>query len=249
MRSGSLKVVVPARLGSQRVKVKSLRLLNGKPLIAYILDALKGSKYLTDVYVNSDSDFFGQVASEMGVKFYKRKPELATSASLIDEYLYDFMKNEPSDYVAVVNPTSPFITAEELDQAWEHFASNDFDTMLCCEKIQTHCFYKGETINFSRVGKHPRSQDIEPVLALNFAITIFDCKKYIANYENLGWGVYTGKLGFFCTDGEANIDIDYEEDFAFAEFVARFKSSGEELKAEYSPIVQSLIDQNIDTRN
>ncbi|MEO1263870.1 MAG: hypothetical protein AAFZ15_34005 [Bacteroidota bacterium] len=249
MKKGSLKVVVPARLGSTRVKVKSLRLLHGKPLIEYILDTLKQTKELTDIYINSDSDLFGTIAERNDVKFYKRKPELATSASLIDEYIYDFMVNEPSDYLAIVNPTSPFIEPEDLDNAVQYYLSNDFDTLLSCEKIQTHCFYQGKTINFSRIGLHPRSQDLEPVLALNFAITIMDCKKYMANYENLGWGLYTGNLGFFTTDGNANIDIDYEEDFVFAEFIAKFLASGEKVEATYSDVVQSLIDNNVKTEN
>lgn len=249
MKSGSIKVVVPARLGSTRVKVKSLRLLNGKPLINYILESLKGSKYLNDIYVNSDSELFGEMAARNGVKFYHRKPELATSASLIDDYIYDFMINEPSDYLAIVNPTSPFITSEELDRAWEEYYHSDADTLLSCTRIQTHCFYKGEPINFSIKGKHPRSQDLEPILALNFAITIFDCKKYRENFEQNACGVYTGKLGFYITEGNANIDIDYEDDFHFAEFVARFNSSGEKLKAEYADVAQHLINNKIETAN
>ena len=249
MKTGSIKVVVPARFGSQRVKVKSLRLLNKKPLIEYILGSLKDTRHLKDTYINSDSDFFGEIAKMNGLKFYKRKPELATSQSLIDEYLYDFMKNEPSDYLAVVNPTSPFITAEELDKAWEYYAENDFDTLLSCERIQTHCFYDGKAINFSTNGKHPRSQDLKPVLALNFAITIFDCKKYMANYEQFAWGVYTGALGFYETEGNANIDIDYEEDFHFAEFVARFMESGVSLEPEYSDLVKKIIEDKIETSN
>lgn len=249
MKTGSIKAVIPARLGSQRVKIKSLRLLNGKPLIEYIISAIKETKNFSDVYINSDSDLFGKIAERNNIKFYKRKPELATSKSLIDEYIYDFMKNEQSDYLAVINPTSPFISAEELDKAWDYFSSNDFDTLLSCTRIQTHCFYKGETINFSTNGKHPRSQDLEPVLALNFAITIWDCKKYIANYEKSQWGVYTGRLGFFQTEGNANIDIDYEEDFAFAEFIARFLESGLELKPEYSDVAREIIENKIETAN
>ena len=242
-------VVVPARLGSNRVKAKNLRLLNGKPLIEYILDTLKDTQFLTDIYINSESDYFKIIADRNFVNFYKRPPELATSKSLIDEYIYNFIINENAAYLAVVNPTSPFISSSHLDDAWSYFIENDFDTLLSCERIQTHCFFKGEPINFSIDGKHPRSQDLEPVRALNFAITIWDCKKYIDNYEQNGYGVYTGKLGFFDTEGIGNIDIDYEEDFLFAEFVARYIKSGVEINAEYSDIVKNLIEQNIKIEN
>ncbi len=249
MKEGKLKVVVPVRLGSQRVKLKSFRLLNGKPLISYIIETLKGSEYLRDVYINSDSELYGAFAKEAGVKFYPRSPELATSQSMIDDYIYDFIINEGPDYLAVVNPTSPFISAKELDKAWEQYRDSDADTQLCCEKIQTHCFYKGAPINFSTNGQHPRSQDLEPVLALNFAITLIDCKKYRENYERNNFGLYTGKLGFFITEGRSNIDIDYEEDFWFAEFVARFENSGEKLKAAYHSLVDDIIKEGKDVSN
>lgn len=242
--------IVPVRLGSRRVRLKSLRLLNERPLIEYILETLKSTRHHNDIYINSDSTIYEQVAKANAVKFYKRDPSLASSESLIDDYLYDFIKDKQPRYLAVVNPTSPFVSSRYLDDAYEYYMAGGIDTLLSCEHIQTHCFYQGEAINFSTNGKHPRSQDLEPIKALNFAITIFDCKKFIENYERHGYGVYTGKLGFFETKGIESIDIDYEDDFIFAEFVARFLDSPERsIEARYSKLAKDIIDNDIDVSN
>ena len=116
-----LITIVPVRLGSKRVKLKSLRLLDNKPLIEYILVTLKESKYHKDIFINSDSELYKKVAIQYDVQFYKRDKYLATSESLIDDYLYDFMKQQPSKYLAVVNPTSPFMSSKHLDNAWKCF--------------------------------------------------------------------------------------------------------------------------------
>lgn len=246
----NVKVVVPARLGSNRVKAKSFRHLNGRPLITYILRVLRDTNSLKNVYLNSDSDLFQKIAEEEGAKFYLREPHLATSGSLIDDYIYDFMVKEGPAHMAVVNPTSPFIDAEQLEKAWQQYAGSDCDTLLSCERIQTHCFLGGKAINFSTDGQHPRSQDLVPVQALNFAITIWDCEKYRKHYEEHGHGVYTGKLGFFETEGWASIDIDYPEDFALAEFVGRFLESGEdESPEEFPDYVEKFLSENENIQN
>jgi len=241
--------VVPARLGSNRIKAKNLRLLNGHPLISYVLKYLKQTKYFQNIYINSDSELFKPIAIEVGVQFYQRPPELATSESLIDDYIYNFIKNAGPDYLAVVNPTSPFIGSDQLDRAWEQYCKSDCDTQLSCERIQTHCFYQNQPINFSIDEKHPRSQDLTPVLALNFAITIWNAKRFTEQYERFGHGVYTGKLGFFETEGYASVDIDYEEDFAFAELVARFVEQRSSFSACYPDYVETYFREHGDTRN
>ena len=135
-----------------------------------------------------------------------------------------------------------------LDAAWKQFCSSDVDTQLCCERIQTHCFLHGKAINFPTAGLHPRSQDIDPVLALNFAITIWDAEKYAMHYEEKGYGVYTGKLGFFETDGIANVDIDYEFDFQLAEHIARCIQSEGDMNVAYDPMITGLINEGVETR-
>ncbi len=246
-KSGSIKVVIPSRMGSNRVKMKGMRLLNNKTLVEHTIDNLKQTKYLTDIYINSDGELWQKLADKNNVKFYLRAKELATSKSMIDDYLYDFMKNVPSDYLAVVTPTSPYFSAKYLDEAWEQYASSDCDSIISAEEIQTHCFMEGETVNFSRIGQLPRSQDLKPIIALNFTIAIYDTKKFMANYENLGWGVFTGKLDFYVTEGFANIDIDEEKDFTLAEIAADFINNPKSLEPQYSEFVQHLIDAGTNT--
>ena len=82
---------IPARAGSKRVKNKNLRLLNGKPMISYVIEEAQKSKLLTDVYVNSDCDEIGKYGESLGVKFYKRSIELGNDDVTSDEYNYDFI--------------------------------------------------------------------------------------------------------------------------------------------------------------
>ena len=63
MKQGKkIVAVVPARFGSERVRCKALRLLAGKPLIYYVLTALKQCTSFNEVYVNSESEVIGEVA-------------------------------------------------------------------------------------------------------------------------------------------------------------------------------------------
>jgi len=54
--------MIPVRLGSQRIKKKNLRLLNGLPLIQYIINAAKASSLLNEIYINSESTQFLDIA-------------------------------------------------------------------------------------------------------------------------------------------------------------------------------------------
>ena len=59
--------MIPARLGSTRVKNKNLRLINQKPLIQYIIDSVKESKYLDDISINSEASIFKEIAANNNI--------------------------------------------------------------------------------------------------------------------------------------------------------------------------------------
>ncbi len=245
----TIHTVIPSRLGSNRVPMKGMRLLAGRTLVEHTLAVVQGSRYLSQrIFINSDSPRWGELAERHGVEFYQRAPELATSSSMIDDYLYDFICAWPSDYLAVITPTSPLLRSEDLDGAWEQYRKNGSRTLISAEAIQTHCFYQGKDLNFSRIGKLPRSQDLEPVIALNFTIAIYHCESFRRNYESLGWGVFTGDLDFYLLDGFSTIDIDEEKDFRLAELAMRYQAEGGSAPPEYSDLVQDLLEQGVDTR-
>ena len=112
-----MKVIamIPARLGSKRVKNKNLRLLGGKPLIAHVIETVKETNIFDEIYINSESDVFKQIADSYGINFYKRPSELSTDEATNDDFTLDFMKNVKGDLLVQVLSTSPFITKEQIN--------------------------------------------------------------------------------------------------------------------------------------
>jgi len=98
---------IPARINSNRVKKKNIRLLNGKPMIQYAIEACKASNKINKVFVNTESYLIGQIAIYNDVGYYKRSDELASDTCKQDEFNYDFLNNMDCEAIVMVNPVSP----------------------------------------------------------------------------------------------------------------------------------------------
>ena len=85
--------MVPARLNSKRVSRKNIRLINGKPLIGYVLETLQACKQFDAIFVNSEAEIFGDIAKHYGVNFYKRPSALSSDTATNDQFMLDFMNN------------------------------------------------------------------------------------------------------------------------------------------------------------
>ena len=107
--------MIPARLGSQRVPKKNIRLLNGKPLISYVIETVLKTGIFDQVFVNTESDIIGEVAQKYGARFYKRPEEFATNTSGNDEFAYDFVNYSEGDILLQILPTSPLLPKEEIN--------------------------------------------------------------------------------------------------------------------------------------
>jgi CMP-N,N'-diacetyllegionaminic acid synthase len=122
--------VIPARAGSKRVKNKNLRMLCGKPLIAYTIEAAAEASKLTDWVVSTESPEIAQVANAYGAFVVKRPQELAeddTTSGAVLRHALDWMedRNAVYDVVVCLHPTSPIRNPHHIDEAVEKLCASE----------------------------------------------------------------------------------------------------------------------------
>src|SRR5258706_11255613 len=123
----SLKVlaIVPARGGSKRVPGKNVRMVGGKPLIAWTLDAARASRYIDHLAVSSDDGKILELAVRLGCDTPLQRPaELATDETPgVDPVLHALDALPGYGIVVLLQPTSPLRRAADIDACIEKCAA------------------------------------------------------------------------------------------------------------------------------
>lgn len=201
---------VPIRLNSKRVVGKNLKMLGDKPLMCYVLETLSKVKGVDEVYCYCSNDKIIKYLPE-GVKFLKRPESLDRDETLGKEIYEEFTKTVDADVYILAHTTSPFMKVETFENALNKIINNDYDSAFSAEKIQTFIWFKGKTLNYD-LKEIPRTQTIEPVYVETSAFFMF--KRDI-------WKVHKQRIGFkpyiAIVDKIEGVDIDWPEDFEFAE--------------------------------
>lgn len=178
--------LVTARGGSKGVPRKNLRLVAGRPLIVWTLDAAKASRLLTRVLVSTDDPEIALVARAEGVQApFLRPAELAGDASPhIDVVLHalDWLisnRGESYDYVCLLQPTSPLRAAEDIDEALELAISREADAVVSVSPspVHPHLLYRMDAVSaltpvLPPVQGYARRQDLPAAFVLNGAIYV-----------------------------------------------------------------------------
>ena len=140
-------VVIPARGGSKGIPRKNIRLLNGKPLIAYVIQTAKSSKYIDAVVVTTDDEEISRIAQQLGAKVRRRPCNLGQDHVTLDPVVTDaclwFEQTTQNkvDIVITIQPTSPLLSVQTLDNAISSFLNGNFDSMISVVD-ETHLFWK-----------------------------------------------------------------------------------------------------------
>lgn len=210
--------MIPARLGSKRILKKNLRMIDGQPLISYIIESVMAANIFDEIYINSEADIFGEIAAEKGIKFYKRPDEFSTDSSTNDEFALDFIKNVQGDILIQILPTSPLLTSEEIRDFTNQMIEEKRDSLISVEHKQIASIYKNEAINFEKCKINPPSQTMEPVMAYATALMGWTYDSFKANMEKFDAAYHggDGNTGYYELRGLSTIDIDREEDFKLA---------------------------------
>lgn len=227
--------MIPARLGSQRVIKKNLRLLGGKPLISYSIEAAKKAGVFDEIYINSEADIFGEIATEYGVLFYKRPSELSSNEAINDAFALDFINKIPAEILVQLLPTSPLITPGEIEAFVRYMLEGAYDTLVSVENHQIACLYEGQPINFRLTEPHKSSQTMIPVQSYATVLMAWKYDSFLKSMGVHGCAYHggTGKVGYYVMKGLSTIDIDNEEDFELAEVALEYRDSTRRGESKY----------------
>ena len=228
--------MIPARLGSKRIKKKNLRLINNKPLVSYVIEKAKKCKLFSSIYLNSDSITFEKIAKKYEINFYHRSKKLASDKSTNDEFTLDFMENIKGHILLQILPTSPLLSTKEINEFTRYMIRKKYETLISVEHKQIACLYKNKPINFNKFKHNPPSQTMEPVkvyasVLMGWKYSSF--KKNMHKYRSAYHGG-TGSIGYFELKGLSTIDIDNEDDFKLAEKIIIANNKKTNFKIKYS---------------
>lgn len=218
--------IIPARAGSKRLPGKNIKLLAGKPLIVWTIEAAITSNLFDIILVTMDSEEIANIARAAGASVpFLRPSELSTDTSSTNEVIshaVDWIEQNVGTVscVTLLQPTSPLRTADDIAQAMNMYDTKQASAIVSvCLTEHPIQFCNTLPIDLSMAGfiktqNNKRSQELEPSWRLNGAIYIFD-RKYVSNLTNL----YEQNTFAYIMKRESSIDIDQELDFILAEII------------------------------
>jgi len=178
-------VIIPARGGSKGVPGKNIKILNGKPLIQYTIDAALEVTDKENIIVSTDCEKIKAVVERLGIKIPKLRPkELATdTASTYDVLLYELGRLEKQgrfiDKLVLLQPTSPFRTGDQILEALKLYR-DDLDMIVSVKETKANPYFvlQEEDDNGylvpSKTSSATRRQDVPKVWEINGAIYIIN---------------------------------------------------------------------------
>lgn len=127
--------IIPVRGGSRGIPRKNARLLAGKPLLCYGIEALLRCPGIDRVYVSTDDDELAELARRNGVATLRRPDALAEAQVGLDEVILDAVQQlesegESFDYVITLQATSPLIKSSTIEAALGKCIAEQLDTVL-----------------------------------------------------------------------------------------------------------------------
>ena len=218
--------IIPARGGSKGVPRKNIKLLGGKPLIAYTIDSAKESIFLSDVVVSTEDEEIAIVSRENGAKVPFLRPfELAQDTTPTLPVLkhcleYFLTQGIKYDAVCILQATSPFRSKGMIDACIDKFKQANADTLISVKKVPDHYNphwvfeEKGEDLFQISTGEKtiiPRRQQLPDTFYRDGMIYLVKTELILAQNTLFG-----ERISAFPTDGES-INIDTMDDWYLAE--------------------------------
>lgn len=223
--------VITARGGSKGLPGKNIKLLGGKPLIAYTIEVAKKSKLISHLIVSTDDKGIAEVAKRFGAEVpFMRPKELATDEAGhlgVMKHAVAFMEKKEGiifDYVVILQPTSPFKTADDIDNTIKVISAKKADSAVSMievgkdnHPVKIKKILNGMVVPYCVKEKEGlRRQDI-PV-AYKRSGDVYVINRDLLMKKNK---IFGKRIAGFLVPSERSVDINNEFDWFRAEYILK----------------------------
>lgn len=220
--------LLTARGGSKGIPRKNIRLVGGKPLIAWSIEAALASRRVARTIISTDDEEIAQIACQWGAQApFLRPAELAQDASphlAVVRHALDWLAENEGyhpDYILLLQPTSPFRTSADIDAAIEIAQSHDAEAVVGVTPTHHHPLLTktirpdGTLENFMTSDlAYLRRQDLPAAYAINGAIYLNRPAALLRDGTFSPSGAYA-----YVMPPERSLDIDTEWDLYLANLI------------------------------
>lgn len=207
--------MIPARMGSQRLKKKNLQPINGMPLIAWAARRCLQADIFDEIWINSEDDAFAEIADTEGVKFHKRPAHLGDNNATSEQFVREFLEARHCELVFQVHSIAPLLTAAEIREFVEAMTKGNYDAFMSVVEENLECLHQQKPVNFT-FNEKTNSQDLVPVQRIIWAITGWRRAPFLKAARSGACATYSGHIGYLPVNRMAGHVIKTQEDLDIA---------------------------------
>ncbi|OLN33515.1 cytidylyltransferase domain-containing protein [Desulfosporosinus metallidurans] len=219
--------IIPARSGSKGLPDKNIRILNGKPLIAYSIVQAQEAGIFDEIFLSTDSQEYANIAVQYGANVpFLRSDKLATDTAstwdcvkeALDQY---YTIGKKFDIFVLLQPTSPLRTSQDIVAAVETLMLRNADAVVSVseadhsplwynvlpESKSLNGFLRQEALNKNR-------QELPTYYRINGAVYVVKTECFLRSQN-----IYDYNSFAYIMPRENSVDIDTMLDFSIAEYL------------------------------
>ncbi|MFW5890668.1 MAG: cytidylyltransferase domain-containing protein [bacterium] len=234
---GDTIAFIPVRGGSKSIVNKNIKIINGQPLVYWVLDAAINSFGIDKVVVSTDSERISRIVTKYNSKkvlTIGRSKKVSTDEASTESVMLEFAEKYNFNDIILIQATSPLLDKEDLNLGIKKYQNQNIDSVLSVVRQKRFIWdkynssYKPVNYNYEN---RPRRQDFDGFLVENGAFYITSRKRLLKHQNRI-----SGKIGIVEMDETSYFEIDEPSDWIIVENLLKNKYGSKNKKINLNNI-------------
>jgi len=215
--------VIPARGGSSNAPLQNIRMLAGKPLLAYTAETALAAARLAGVVLSTDDQDVAEVGRRCGLEpFLRRAGAPADNRAMAQDAVKQFeATGETCDAVCILDPATPFRRPEDIDRSIALLEKSGADAVVSVVPVPQEYHPRQVYLQAADGSLAPvsGSENLPPAFHHDGSVCVIR-RDALMN----GQGLLAGRTVGYVVDAVGFVRLDRPEDWGRAERIARLGS-------------------------